>query len=1118
MSPSINWRVRIHLLALLWLISELVSAQGIFFTSTAELTSSPVQLDGRVSLTLNATEPVYDVLVFARAQSNKELIGEFRYWEPGLRQDFDLHLTSMHTVPGDYHLLIEVAFRDKSGANLSVAMSYAYRIAAPENSEDPVPGQDSAGFPISVAPVGDRIGWQLSVKDLSEVRLTLTTEPAWNSPTLLTPSSEIIVLEKTGKRPAIPNWRYGQKARLDWVQHGHHFSRIFDWALDTGANGVWNQKSVPETVAWWRKPAWLWTLAVLSTVGIGLLAWRSGRDAGQPLLTTRQEKWASGIALLALTAWSLSHANLALWLTHTWSTGGDVASQIFYAKVFMEWLPLGKISGWLPESFAGFPAFTFYFPLPFTLAGLLQFVVGQQVAFKLVSMLPAFLLPVATYTMGWFWGWRAPLRLLAAAGATGFILTDATSIWGGNVLAQLAGEFAYSWGMVFAALFWGSLAPALRRGGRWWLLAGVLEALVALSHGYALLISGFGAFFYLLVSRDIRRDLRIILQVHLLAFLLVGFWLMPLLENLPWTIPNDTPTAIGSWLNVWPSTLWPLALGWIPLVLILARSPQGWPRGIFFLLGIGLLGLAGFNMGGRVGLADLRFFPYAQWAFAVASGAALGWGLQRWLRPAALPLAIAITIAMCAWWGPQLGKMEGWSRWNLSGYESKSMWPHYLATAQANAGPLHGPRLIFEHDPANSDLGSTRTLEALPMFGSRPALEGLYMESAISGPFIYQLQAEISQRPSSPLSRYPSSVRSVDNAVGHLNEFYVNRVILRSPEKKALFGADPRFKLIARHGPLDTYELKDLQTQLVEVVATPLVSRSRDGWLGHAFRQFLVDFPYRQRHVYLAADERLPENTPDQTPGHVEVKAFTRERFVFETDRPGQPHLIRMTYHPRWTSKGGEAIYLTEPSFMLIYPRTSTVELVYGWSWGGRIGITFSLLGLLMLASGLLRRSSLHPDVNMAEPSVQRGWLLGLYGAASLAILVFWWNDPEHAYQRGHQQGSQGDWTGASALFDRAFAGRKTPSGRSEALFWAARGLDIGGEKSEAAVRYAKLRVDYPESYWYPESVFRLIEIHHQNGEPDMAKSLLTELVENVPDNPWTQKALKLLGAPRNTP
>ena len=91
------------------------------------------------------------------------------------------------------------------------------------------------------------------------------------------------------------------------------------------------------------------------------------------------------------------------------------------------------------------------------------------------------------------------------------------------------------------------------------------------------------------------------------------------------------------------------------------------------------------------------------------------------------------------------------------------------------------------------------------------------MESALSGPFIYQIQAEASQRPSSPLTRYPSAPRSTAAAVGHLNEFYANRLILRSPEKQAQFGADPRFRLIAEHGPLATYELADLETKLIEV-------------------------------------------------------------------------------------------------------------------------------------------------------------------------------------------------------------------------------------------------------------------------------------------------------------
>jgi hypothetical protein len=73
------------------------------------------------------------------------------------------------------------------------------------------------------------------------------------------------------------------------------------------------------------------------------------------------------------------------------------------------------------------------------------------------------------------------------------------------------------------------------------------------------------------------------------------------------------------------------------------------------------------------------------------------------------------------------------------------------------SGNLWSPRLAFEHDPDNNDIGSTRVLEALPMFlNHRPVLEGLYMETALLGLAIYQLQSEISVRPSSPLVRFPS--------------------------------------------------------------------------------------------------------------------------------------------------------------------------------------------------------------------------------------------------------------------------------------------------------------------------------------------------------------------------
>jgi hypothetical protein len=70
-----------------------------------------------------------------------------------------------------------------------------------------------------------------------------------------------------------------------------------------------------------------------------------------------------------------------------------------------------------------------------------------------------------------------------------------------------------------------------------------------------------------------------------------------------------------------------------------------------------------------------------------------------------------------------------WARWNFQGAEHKPLWGILTGLFPSMEGDLFTPRLVFEHDPENQALGSTRALEALPMeLGGRPVLEGLYME------------------------------------------------------------------------------------------------------------------------------------------------------------------------------------------------------------------------------------------------------------------------------------------------------------------------------------------------------------------------------------------------------
>ena len=122
-----------------------------------------------------------------------------------------------------------------------------------------------------------------------------------------------------------------------------------------------------------------------------------------------------------------------------------------------------------------------------------------------------------------------------------------------------------------------------------------------------------------------------------------------------------------------------------------------------------------------------------------------------------------------------------------------------------------------------------------------------------------------------------------------------------------------------------------------------------------------------------------------------------------------------------------------------------------------------------------------------------------------------WWTGPERVYQRGHLYFTQEEKSAAAGMFDQAYKGRHGPAKRAEALFWAARSWQLAGELAEAAERYSKLMADYQESYWYSESAFRIIEIHHHQGDREAAEEMYRRFADTSPNNKWMQEAARLL-------
>jgi hypothetical protein len=544
-------------------------------------------------------------------------------------------------------------------------------------------------------------------------------------------------------------------------------------------------------------------------------------------------------------------------------TGGDAASHLLYAWLYeKELLFSGQIVPWVPETFGGTPFLSYYFPLPFIVIASLAKFIGLAAAFKWGSFLAVILLPGAVYTASRRWlNFSWPAAFFAGLGALAFIFHEQHSIWGGNLLSTLAGEFAYSYGVLFAVLAMMAWVRAINLG-RGWLLAALLEAASGFSHGFPLLIAGFSSAFLLvdmLSGRDwerLKSSICNLLYGHALAFGLLGGWLWPMLEMHRLTIPNDASFPLTDRWDLLPATLWPSAVGGLLgiALLVFPRARRAWGEGqrraaCFFVSAAGLSVVA-FIAGDKLGLADIRFFPLV-WIFGVI---ACGWALGQALTGvmalkttkaflysvlARALLILSLGFFILGWVAQHISTAPDWGLWNHSGLESKPQWNNLRQLFPSMQGDLWSPRLAVEHDPANVDIGSTRTMEALPMFlNQRPVLEGLYMESALLGPAIYQIQSEISARPSSPLVRFPCGSLDPQFAAKHLNMLHANSILLRSAIAKSAIEESGLFDKIAESQPFVLYQLKNFDSRLAHVVTQPMRSLPAKDWMQDSFSWF----------------------------------------------------------------------------------------------------------------------------------------------------------------------------------------------------------------------------------------------------------------------------------------
>ncbi len=291
------------------------------------------------------------------------------------------------------------------------------------------------------------------------------------------------------------------------------------------------------------------------------------------------------------------------------------------------------------------------------------------------------------------------------------------------------------------------------------------------------------------------------------------------------------------------------------------------------------------------------------------------------------------------------------------------------------------------------------------------SLGGLLLESSPTTPFYLLNQAEISPTPSEAMTGLPYGSPDVPLAVEQLQVLGVRYLLVSSKGVNRQAAADRLLTLIGVSGPWSTGYLGNTvnttwhiylvhgATRVKPLREYPTVIRgagaSQSSWLNVAVPWFLTpslqkryiaaggpaSFPRESEEALLAGeDDAGVGGAPGDSGGvgglgasgspgalggseaaggtglagsarlpadKVRHIRMGQASVSFDVSRPGVPVVVDISYFPAWHAVGAAGPWRVAPNLMVVVPRTTHVELVYGSTAPGNAGLALTIIGVL---------------------------------------------------------------------------------------------------------------------------------------------------------------------------
>jgi hypothetical protein len=736
----------------------------------------------------------------------------------------------------------------------------------------------------------------------------------------------------------------------------------------------------------------------------------------------------------------------------TTPTGGDMGAHVWGPAYLRDHLLPWKLNGWSMDWYSGLPIYRFYMVVPALFVVILNFVFPYGVALKIVAVAGIVTLPICCWIFGRLARFAFPIPELFAMVGLVYLLDESYTIYGGNVASTMAGEYSFSISLSFAMLAFGFFANGMQTG-KHRVKAAVFMALAVLCHGIVAIYVAVGLLLMALLWLDKTKvrwfittagsgallsafwvgpfllnhaymtDMKYkgepgngsftsywgmffalppFWNVFILTFAIIGFAAMIVKRNVAGIWLGVTALVFAAFVYLFNDSLPIIGLLWNPRLLPMFNMCR------YLLAGIGIIELVSFNVRyaqqersarnsevfventqTTTQMFNARTITAIVSAFVVLI--VLGFRFQ------VLPFGNIKDEGQGAeyTWGPfegdasSKGFVDGWARWNFSGYEGRSSYGEYYGVVQAmkGIGETRGcGRALWENFSGNDKYGTTMALMLLPFWtdGCIGSSEGLFFEAAGTTPYHFLAAGAMSKQSSNPVRELRYINNDAEIGVSYLQELGINYYMAVTPE--AIAKADEvaanggGLSLLETSGPWHIYSVDNAEI-VVPLDTLPVVVNERSGdlrerWLelGSSWLQNrtewdalpAADGPESWQRIDVAIDMTVREGEPGSDSRKVDVVRpvqqivpskvdpavvsnveIGEDTVSFSVDKVGVPVLIRVSYFPNWQATGAEGPYRVAPNMMVVVPTSENVSLNFKASFVDRFAYLLTIAGLV---------------------------------------------------------------------------------------------------------------------------------------------------------------------------